>query len=297
MLTFKEFLVWEQLSQDTIDVKRIYIDMADDLVAGILLSQIVYWFLPNKAGATKLRVEHDGVLWLAKGREDWYDECRITAKQFDRASKILIEKGLIEKKTFKFNGNPTVHVRLNEDNFLASLYSFMGIETEGKNDIDQTVKTEEPASNLVIPQRVKTKSTKEEERNLPKGEIFNIDYSTDYNKEKNDDDDKYIKQESIFHREIIEECQAREIPEEEVQELLKEVGAMQFTLEALDNTFDKVMPKYERGEVSTFGKYFAQVLRREQRRLGYAKQQKAKKMQNIAQFEDFKPYNWLEDEQ
>ncbi|MBO8161365.1 MAG: hypothetical protein H0Z24_06975 [Thermosipho sp. (in: Bacteria)] len=110
-----EFLIWEKLSRDTIDVKRIYIDIADDLVAGILLSQIVFWYLPKKNGDKKVQVEKEGRMWIAKGRDDWYEECRISPKQFDRASKILKEKGLIEKKLFKFNNIPTIHISLNFD--------------------------------------------------------------------------------------------------------------------------------------------------------------------------------------
>ena len=47
-MTRQEFIAWEQVSRDTIDVKRCYVDIAGDLVAGILLSQIVYWHLPGE---------------------------------------------------------------------------------------------------------------------------------------------------------------------------------------------------------------------------------------------------------
>src|SRR5699024_12159927 len=93
------FLYWEQASEDTIDFKRIYVDVAGDILAGLLLSQIIYWHLPNKSGEQKLRVEKDGHLWIAKGRSEWFEEIRLTARQFDRASKILEDKGLIEKRS------------------------------------------------------------------------------------------------------------------------------------------------------------------------------------------------------
>jgi hypothetical protein len=121
--TFGDFLEWELTTRDSIDVKGLYIDCAQgDHVAGILLSQIVYWYLPSKrTDRTKLRVKRDGVLWIAKGREDWYSETRITARQFDRASKILVELGIIEKKIFKFAGSPTVHIRIIQDKFIEAL--------------------------------------------------------------------------------------------------------------------------------------------------------------------------------
>lgn len=124
-MDLKEFLLWEQATRDCIDVKKIYVDMADDLVAGVLLSQIVYWNLPDKQGKTKLRVVKDGHLWLAKGRENWWDECRIKPRQFDTAFKKLEEQGLVEKKTFKFNGDPTLHIRILWDKFLPRLQELL----------------------------------------------------------------------------------------------------------------------------------------------------------------------------
>ena len=87
MNSFSGFLQWERATRDTIDVKCVYIDVAQgDLAAGILLSQIVYWYLPSKRDdRTKLRVKKQGDLWIAKGREGWHDETRITPRMFDRA--------------------------------------------------------------------------------------------------------------------------------------------------------------------------------------------------------------------
>lgn len=114
--SYQDFLRWEETDYDAINVKRIYIDIAEDLIAGILLSQIVYWHLPSKRdGNSKLKVKKGNKLWLAKGREDWWDECRITPRQFDRAIGILAEKGIIEKKLFRFNGSPMTHIRLIPD--------------------------------------------------------------------------------------------------------------------------------------------------------------------------------------
>lgn len=94
-------------------VRLAYVDITEDLIAGILLGQIVYWYMPNEQGKTKLRVKKNGEFWLAKSREEWKEEIRITPKQYDRAIKILIEKGFVEVKKFKFNGAPTNHIKLN----------------------------------------------------------------------------------------------------------------------------------------------------------------------------------------
>lgn len=122
MNTFSEFLNWERASRDTIDVKRVYIDMAGDLVAGIMLSEIVYWHLPSRDGANdKLTVERDGHRWLAVRHEDWWDRVRISPKQAERAISLLARRGLIEKALYKFDGAPTVHLRIVETEFLSAL--------------------------------------------------------------------------------------------------------------------------------------------------------------------------------
>ncbi len=110
---FSRFIEEERQSRDTIDVKRLYIDMADDLLAGILLSQIIFWYLPSDDGSDKLRIEHDGYQWIANTREEWWKQVRLKSRQFDRAVGILESKQLIFKKIYKFRGSPTTHLRLN----------------------------------------------------------------------------------------------------------------------------------------------------------------------------------------
>ena len=53
LMTREDLLRWEAATQDTIDVKRIYIEIADDLEARLLLSQIIYWCFPAKDGTPK----------------------------------------------------------------------------------------------------------------------------------------------------------------------------------------------------------------------------------------------------
>lgn len=108
-----ELFQLETFARSGFRVRLSYVDIAEDLIAGILLGQIVYWYMPNEQGRTKLRVKKNGEFWLAKGREDWKEEIRITPKQYDRAIKILISKGLVEVQKFKFNGAPTNHIKLN----------------------------------------------------------------------------------------------------------------------------------------------------------------------------------------
>jgi len=116
-----DFFRWEQASLDTIDVKKCYIDIAGDLVAGVLLSQIIYWFLPNKNGKSKLRVLKNKEYCIAKNRSDWMNECRITPKQYDRAIKILKNKGFVRIVNGMFDGKRTPHIFLMLENIRKDL--------------------------------------------------------------------------------------------------------------------------------------------------------------------------------
>jgi hypothetical protein len=119
MLSFQDFLAWEESTRDTIDFKKIYVDMAGDILAGLVLSEIIYWHMPSKNGKSRLSVHRDGEEWIACHRVEWWDRTRMTPRQIDRVFKILLVAGLIFKDRFHFAGKPTVHVRLNKEKFLS----------------------------------------------------------------------------------------------------------------------------------------------------------------------------------
>lgn len=117
---FEKFLLWEATSRDIIDFKKIYVDMVGDLNAGLMLSEVVYWYLPSKEdGSSRLRVMHDEVYWIACRRYEWWERTRLSPEKAERAIKLLIDVKLITKAIFKFAGSPTVHIRLMEDVFMA----------------------------------------------------------------------------------------------------------------------------------------------------------------------------------
>lgn len=116
---FEKFLLWENAGREIVSTKKAYIDMSGgDLVAGVVISEIIFWHLPNKDGQSKLRVQHDNKLWIAIRRTEWWDRCRVTERQADKALKMFADCGIIEKKVYKFKGEPTVHVRVVEEVFL-----------------------------------------------------------------------------------------------------------------------------------------------------------------------------------
>lgn len=151
-------------------VHHAYVDMAGDLVAGALLGQILYWFGAGKDGRTRARIVKDGHHWIAKARADWWDEIRITPKQYDRAAKILKDKGFIEIKTFKFGGNPTTHIRLIHEAVNKALEAWkaeqvISLLTEGKQPADSG---NSPKVNNEIPQAGTTELPEGEEGASPK---------------------------------------------------------------------------------------------------------------------------------
>lgn len=154
--SLRQYLALERLHADQIKVKRMYVDMAGDLAAGVLLGQILYWFTPKKNGDMKVSIEHEGKLWLAKSRKDWWNEIRLTPKQFDRACWLLEKRNLIETIICKFSGSPTKHFRPNEDEIMKQVKAIFTNRQFGYS----------PKGNFVFSQRVKRKYTKGEKPSI-----------------------------------------------------------------------------------------------------------------------------------
>ncbi|WP_214607177.1 hypothetical protein, partial [Mycobacterium tuberculosis] len=135
-------------------------------------------------------------------------EIRITAKQYDRAIKILQQKNLIIKKIYKFDKDPTTHIRLNHEQLEIEVNKWIAnikqmivdgeIDEKGRKtnspkgkkpvktrDTSDSSKNDEsnngaqtqyyqgeepkPLGNLVFPQMGKTNSPKREKGNSPNG--------------------------------------------------------------------------------------------------------------------------------
>lgn len=95
---------------------HMYIDITGDLIQGTLLARILYWFAEDKNKKSKVRIFKDDHFWIAKQRKDWWEEIRITERQYDKAIKELEKKGFIVLAKYKFNSMPTIHIRPDYDN-------------------------------------------------------------------------------------------------------------------------------------------------------------------------------------
>jgi len=70
-------------------IQKTFVDVSGDLIAGILLSKIVSLFANKNTTTIK------GELAVARLRKSWWDEIRISPKQYDRAIKLLQELGIV----------------------------------------------------------------------------------------------------------------------------------------------------------------------------------------------------------
>lgn len=83
-----------------------------DWSVGILLSQIMYWHRLAKNGKSKLKVERDGHMWIAKTGQQWMDETNLTIRQYKRALSILKRRSIIVVEIHKFGPNTATFIRL-----------------------------------------------------------------------------------------------------------------------------------------------------------------------------------------
>ena len=131
-----QFFSWAASRSDSLEVWKECIDMAGDINAGIMLSQIVSWHLSSNENAqTELWAKRGDHLWLVKAHTDWYDEIRFTADQARRALRVLEEKKLVITKVHQFNGTPTKHIRINWPAFWKAWESVLSAGSEQAGDL------------------------------------------------------------------------------------------------------------------------------------------------------------------
>lgn len=96
--------------------------------AGMLLSYLVYWFLPSKGGKSKLSVTWYGKRQLVKSRAELMSETGLTEWKLRAAVKRLEELGLVESSVHLFGNKTRPHLHLDEPRlkFLLTLGTQVG---------------------------------------------------------------------------------------------------------------------------------------------------------------------------
>lgn len=119
-----------------------YIDIAGDLTAGVLLSQIMYWFdKDSKNECVRTKIKKKGYFWIARRRDEWANEIRVAPKQYDSAMKKLKAKKLVIVEKFKINGAPTTHIRPNDEVINVAIKEWkeqIALEIIKDNEIEQS---------------------------------------------------------------------------------------------------------------------------------------------------------------
>lgn len=166
-----------------------YIDITGDLIAGTLLSQIMYWFADGK---NRVSIYKDGHYWIAKRREDWMSEIRITQKQYDCAIKKLtgeIEPTEEEKKK-KWNKGKRREKKYDMDNRLVEVktYHFYGVPTTHIRPITENINRKIDEWKKSLEEEIRSKNNNACSPNLPNGNLVN---SPNSNLEINETENSY----------------------------------------------------------------------------------------------------------
>jgi hypothetical protein len=155
------WLASEQAALDVITVKRVYIDINDgNLHDGLLFSQIMYWHGNSKeTGKPRMTITRDGELWLAKSYTDWWDECRINEHTARKSINRIAERKLIITNLWKFDGAPTVHLRIDWQEFesrVKSIWHSVSNPTDTTGQLETTPQVNSLTETTATPTPTKT---------------------------------------------------------------------------------------------------------------------------------------------
>ncbi len=136
----RQYAALQAASEDKIGCQKIYVDIAGGIEEAFVLDELIFFTLPKNNGKSSLRVWKNGILWLAVRRSEWWDRKRLTARQSDNAIQNLIKRNLVFKDIFKFNGQPTVHIRLNVKEFFRRYTEVLEKANPPENEDDTLAK-------------------------------------------------------------------------------------------------------------------------------------------------------------
>lgn len=97
--------------------RAIYNMVGRNAPAALILNRILYWHGKSKAGKTRLQVESDGKLWLAKTYDDWEEECCVNASTARKAIDRIEKLGIVETKIGKFKNKNALFIRVIAEKF------------------------------------------------------------------------------------------------------------------------------------------------------------------------------------
>jgi hypothetical protein len=160
-MNFNDYLKMTRAEHDTRVYKIIYVDMVKDLKAGILLTQIIYWFSPDEQGRNRTRATYKGRRAIAKQRSDWFEELRMTEREYDSAIKVLKHYGVVDVVNSMFNAKRTPFIMINEERFMALYKETSGIDSVLQKVLhrNNTIRKTDLTLNVTPLTKTTTKST------------------------------------------------------------------------------------------------------------------------------------------
>lgn len=127
-ISYEHFSTLEVHSKHSINFKTLYVDICEDLIAGLLLSQIIYWFGNSKNGSPRAQKTFGNKVCIVKQRSEWWNEIRISPKQYDRAISILKDKEFVNVEIHKsnyFKGETASYIFLNSEKLMNSINEYL----------------------------------------------------------------------------------------------------------------------------------------------------------------------------
>ena len=134
-------------------IPRLFIDWTGDHITALFLSQVIYW--------SSRTDDRDG--WFYKSAKEWQEELSISDYQLARATKKLAEAGL-ETKLRKVMGAPTLHYRVDQEEFLKWMSEKLGNGFPRNWEMDSEVTPESISEIPAIPVTETTAKINEQRR-------------------------------------------------------------------------------------------------------------------------------------
>ena len=124
-------------SQRVIAFNPLFADVADDVIAGLMLSQLCYW--------SERTNRQDG--WFYKSRDEWFIEARLTRKNVETARKKLEKIGVI---SYQLMGVPAIgHYRVNYLILEAKIKEVYYKNTNKNNRLPESCQLDEDKKNSI----------------------------------------------------------------------------------------------------------------------------------------------------
>lgn len=92
-----------------------YARAGGSVVAGLVLSQAVYWFKPDYKGRARTRTVYAGELWLSLSYAEWEAACALSKYQISSALQALEAQGILRLRKVMHRNSPRVLVQLDAD--------------------------------------------------------------------------------------------------------------------------------------------------------------------------------------